>query len=134
MYFGRKPNTEWRIITQPESTKNLNKYSVSDPQSAVDLDKVILQVDEDSLVQESENKRAKLDKGKEKKDTSGSEDEPLKETAKRVKRRCFAKVNPHKKAGKPSVIEITNKIKKWTDHTVMLHSGKIIRKSDVYKV
>ena len=51
MYFARKPNTEWRILTQPETRKNLNRYIVSDPQSAVDLEKVILHDDEDSLIQ-----------------------------------------------------------------------------------
>ena len=46
--------------------------------------------------------------------------------------RYFTKTRP-KKAGKQNVIDITNQITSWTPHTVTSKSGKVIRKSDIYK-
>ena len=134
LYFGRKPNTEWRLITTKPDSKNLNKYSISDSESILDMDKIIIQDDEDSLIQESSDKRAQQETPVVNIETgSESDDAPLCRAKKRTpKTKCVVKTRP-KKAGKTLVTDITNKIKSWSTHTVTLRSGKVIRKSDVYK-
>ncbi len=146
IYFGRKPNTELRILTNPASTQNLNRYDILYPTSIIDLGKIVVYDDEDSIVQEGKNKRQQLeDAAKEVVELQSESDEsdqtPLaqkKETGKVPKRpakttiKYYAKTNP-KKAGKPTVVKITDKIQEWTPHTVILKSGKILRKSDVCK-
>ncbi len=70
----------------------------------------------DSLVQERERKKAREEVEShdraESDNSSGSENVPLKGTAKKaikpeLKKRYYFRGNPYKKAGEPSVIEIT---------------------------
>ncbi len=116
-----------------------------DPESIVDLSKILVYDEEDSIIQEQKNKRqtklAEREKTQEVvnlgSDSEESDNTPLatkrgtKNTSP-TKMRYFTKTQP-KKAGKQNVIDITNQIESWTPHTVTLKSGKVIRKSDIYK-
>ncbi len=80
--FGTKTNTELRIITNPVSSKNLNRYDFSDPESIVNLTKIVVYDDEDSTVPESKNKRQQTEEAKQevedvRSDTDESDHMPL---------------------------------------------------------
>ncbi len=63
---------------------------------------------------------------------TGPTKDPQQQQQTKTTTKYYARTNP-KRAGKPNMIDITNKIEAWTAHTITLKSGKVLRKSDVYK-
>ena len=118
LLFGRKLNTEWRLITTKPNIENLNKYNVSDPKSILEIDKIINPDDEDSLVQKRANKRAQKEAQIVNVESGSESDEiPLRKTKKPTpKTRYVVKTSP-KKASKTLITDITEKIEAWSPHT-----------------